>query len=533
MTDYVVAGMKLAPPEPTYTEQRDAVLAAAYATDLSDALLIAEGFAKRGAGSCAKSPAKDSLDNAGVVESYVVAAAVGIDDVSVDDSVSSCDNDGVVDANEVGRVAVTLGNHSFVSTSDVSVKVTTTTAGVSFPNGSTVLLPQMEGFAQNTVSFDMTIDPKQKASGFVELTITMDSPDSCEPTVITKRVPRIHYDNAASASEADDFESDLDVWERDGAFSDEIWRKETDTTGNRLWRGVDYPTLSDTAFVSPPLTVSTSDNLEMTFRHRYRFESSDGEFWDGAVIEISQDGGGTWDDLSQFVDPGYGGVIGNQANNPLSNRMGYVDKNEQWPSFDTLTLDLGTQLGGKTILVRFRIGTDEAVGQDGWEIDDVAFNGIAGKPFPVVITDVQSCSPKQDNAPVADAGPDQTVQSGAAVTLDASNSTDPDGDELTFSWSQAAGTEVTLALAEEKATFTAPSVAQETELVFTVRVASNNQANDDTVRILVKPAESDLEVAGGGCSCAVPGESQAPKLPGALYGAALLGLFGLRRRQRG
>src|SRR5262249_36164268 len=70
MADYVVVGMQMAPADATITEQRDGVLAAAAAADLADFTVLAQGFADRGAGTCAVSPARDSQDGSGVVEDF-------------------------------------------------------------------------------------------------------------------------------------------------------------------------------------------------------------------------------------------------------------------------------------------------------------------------------------------------------------------------------------------------------------------------------------------------------------------------------
>ena len=49
-----------------------------------------------------------------------------------------------------------------------------------------------------------------------------------------------------------------------------------------------------------------------------------------------------------------------------------------------------------------------------------------------------------NNAPIANAGPDQTPTHPITITLDGSASSDPDGDTLTFSWTQTSGDPVTL-----------------------------------------------------------------------------------------
>lgn len=67
---YVIAGLKMTPVDPTYTEARDGVLAAALATDEEDFKVCGRGFAARGAGLGAVSPPRDSADHVGVVESY-------------------------------------------------------------------------------------------------------------------------------------------------------------------------------------------------------------------------------------------------------------------------------------------------------------------------------------------------------------------------------------------------------------------------------------------------------------------------------
>jgi hypothetical protein len=85
-----------------------------------------------------------------------------------------------------------------------------------------------------------------------------------------------------------------------------------------------------------------------------------------------------------------------------------------------------------------------------------------------------SPSPSPNTVPVANAGPNQSVTAGAQVTLDGSASSDSDGTIAGYTWSQTAGTAVTLSsTTAAKPTFTAPSAAASTTLTFSLRVTDD------------------------------------------------------------
>jgi hypothetical protein len=100
-------------------------------------------------------------------------------------------------------------------------------------------------------------------------------------------------------------------------------------------------------------------------------------------------------------------------------------------------------------------------------------------------------APTPNSPPEADAGTDRSVTAGDGVTLDASGSSDPDGDDgaLAYSWSQSSGPEVSLdGASTPTATFTAPDVGSATTLAFAVTVTDPEGASDtDEVTVTVSP----------------------------------------------
>ena len=93
--------------------------------------------------------------------------------------------------------------------------------------------------------------------------------------------------------------------------------------------------------------------------------------------------------------------------------------------------------------------------------------------------------------PVANAGANQAVTSGATVTLNGTASSDSDGTIASFAWTQTAGTAVTLTNpTTSQPTFPAPTVAVATALTFSLVVTDNRASASPaaTVTVTVNPA---------------------------------------------
>jgi len=99
-------------------------------------------------------------------------------------------------------------------------------------------------------------------------------------------------------------------------------------------------------------------------------------------------------------------------------------------------------------------------------------------------------NPAANQLPTANAGPDQTVASAAGVTLDGSGSNDPEGQGMTYAWSQTGGPAVTLSSTTVmNPGFTAPSLGWNApDVQFTFQLIVNDGVQDsaaDTVTITV------------------------------------------------
>ncbi len=110
--------------------------------------------------------------------------------------------------------------------------------------------------------------------------------------------------------------------------------------------------------------------------------------WDGGVLEISSPtiNGGDFTDITDpavggiFVTGGYTGVIDDRGGmNPLAGQMAWGGNSG---GYINSVVNLGPNVSGQTIKLRFRMGQDSSIGAPGWRVDSISITGLDVCPTP-------------------------------------------------------------------------------------------------------------------------------------------------------
>ena len=165
-----------------------------------------------------------------------------------------------------------------------------------------------------------------------------------------------------------------------------LWVTETttsDTAPNNAFIP-DQDGISDKYLISRGIVVTSAAPV-LSFRNYFNTEHDPPPmevFWDGGVLEVSSPNI-NMGDFTDVTDPsvggsiptgGYTGEISGIANNPLAGRMAWSGDSG---GYINTVVNLGPNVNGQTIKLRFRMGTDEAAARPGWHVDTLSFVGAS------------------------------------------------------------------------------------------------------------------------------------------------------------
>lgn len=285
-----------------------------------------------------------------------------------------------VDPGETVSMKLTITNASPVASingrgtlSTPTRGVIVTTATVDFP----VIAPGATG--ENATPFTFTVDGTVACGSLIEFALDVESQGA---------VSRIPFSVTVGTKQPaeffrDEVESGQSKWTHGSLIKKKKNRVDTWTISKKRFHSSSNawftPALgkpTDVNLDTLPVTLPADGrNLQLVFYHTYEFESGG---FDGAVLEIST--GGAFEDLgSKIVQGGYNGTLFPTRSNTLSERAGWIEGRHG--ALQLVIVDLSSY-AGKTVVIRFRVGTDENVKGLGWYVDDVVIKG-----------DRVSCSP--------------------------------------------------------------------------------------------------------------------------------------------
>lgn len=163
------------------------------------------------------------------------------------------------------------------------------------------------------------------------------------------------------------FEAGAGGWASSGTVN--TWAQSSSRvhSGAFAWRAEDVTSTSDQRLVSPAVTLPGGQlPLTLAFWNYQALEDRAGGCYDGAVLEISTDGGTVFAPVTAglLTDPYDGPISGTSPS--LS---GWCGDPQDWLK---TVVDLAPW-AGQTVRFRFRVLTDDTVGRapDGWHLDDI------------------------------------------------------------------------------------------------------------------------------------------------------------------
>jgi hypothetical protein len=353
---YVTDGMKLAPVNPTFLQERDAIIAAAQASnDGVDVGNVWAGFTIRGMGFSAT---VNSLSPANVTEAFDLPNLVQSPTMTFTDP--NGNNNGFADPGETLQLSVPLMNN----TGNPAINTILQVAGGGAVFYGTIANGQT---ATRIVSY---IVPAGQICGSV-LTITLNISSNLGPKTETRTItigqPSNVIAQAFDTVNAPNLPTGWTVPAPNPNTGSTAWTNQTSgaaSAPNAMF--VPDPTNAYLAQLESPSFAISSEAAQLKFKINYNTEAG----WDGTTLDIKI-GAGAYQDIiaggGTFVAGAYPSFIGS-GTFPNAGRQAWSGNSN---GYQNVEITLPASANGSSVQFRWNMGADVSVGGAGTYLDDV------------------------------------------------------------------------------------------------------------------------------------------------------------------
>ncbi len=322
---------------------------------------------------------KDALDSTWQSNIILAVAQCVLQHAStvINDPVPGGNNNGIINLGETVNLIATIGNIGGAIANNVTSVLSSTTAGITVldANGNFGSITQNNTANNTSDPYTIHVDSSVVPGTIAQFRIIVTSGYYTDTFYFTLPI-EIYLIDLESNNGYYITEPITGAWEwgvptsgPNGAHS-----------GTKVWATVlagNYQNSANWKLTSESFTA-TASNPQLRFWHWYQMEASSsvpGRAYDGGNVKISTNNGSTW----TLIRPlgGYNG-LGYTSNVGIPNESCYTGTQSTWTE---AVFNLPV-LTGQQFLLRWHFGSDAAVQQAGWYIDDISgygfTNGLSG-----------------------------------------------------------------------------------------------------------------------------------------------------------
>jgi hypothetical protein len=279
-------------------------------------------------------------------------------------------------AGESAKVTVTVRNQS--QTTEAAIQgAALSLSGSSSSETFNTIAPGQAG--TNTSPFQIQVPSNLRCGSVANLQLQIDT--SAGRFTLPVRVQVGRFSQPGGPEERllfDDVDNFTVKWKRKGGFESVQGPAKSGTMSYHVEDPGKEQNDTRLALLFTKKMVTIPDNVgqvRLSFFHIFNFEPG----FDGGILEISTDGGETYQDAGQLIlVGGYDGTLTSGSSNPLGTRAAWTSRGRPGV-FSQVVVDLSS-FAGQRIKLRFRAGFDEAAGvlngYTGWFIDDIQITAV-------------------------------------------------------------------------------------------------------------------------------------------------------------